>query len=71
MARKKSPNYLLKAILLMANSILPVIFVVLWFSAFVAGNAGLHHATPFAFWQSGFRLLAVFSWLSPLDPWFG
>ena len=34
---------------MMANLMLPIIFVVLWSSAFVAGKAGVQHATPFAF----------------------
>ena len=41
----------------MAQFLLPIIFVVLWSSAFVAGKAGVQHATPYAFWQFGFRLL--------------
>ena len=33
----------------MTQFLLPIIFVVLWSSAFVAGKAGVQHATPFAF----------------------
>ena len=43
----------------MANFILPIIFVVLWSSAFVAGKAGIQHATPFAFLAVRFSIVAV------------
>ena len=44
---------------LMANLILPIIFVVLWSSAFVAGKAGVQHATPFAFLAVRFSIVAL------------
>ena len=43
----------------MAQFILPIIFVVLWSSAFVAGKAGVQHATPFAFLAVRFVLVAL------------
>ena len=43
----------------MANFILPIIFVVLWSSAFVAGKAGAQHATPFAFLAVRFSIVAL------------
>jgi len=43
----------------MAQFILPVIFVVLWSSAFVAGKAGIQHATPFAFLAVRFVTVAL------------
>ena len=43
----------------MANFILPIVFVVLWSSAFVAGKAGVQHATPFAFLAVRFSIVAM------------
>ena len=43
----------------MARFILPIIFVVLWSSAFVAGKAGVQHATPFAFLAVRFSIVAL------------
>ena len=43
----------------MAQFILPIIFVVLWSSAFVAGKAGVQHATPFAFLAVRFVIVAL------------
>ena len=43
----------------MAQFILPVIFVMLWSSAFVAGKAGVQHATPFAFLAVRFVIVAL------------
>jgi drug/metabolite transporter (DMT)-like permease len=43
----------------MAQSLLPIIFVVLWSSAFVAGKAGVQHATPFAFLAVRFSIVAL------------
>ena len=43
----------------MAQFLLPVIFVVLWSSAFVAGKAGVQHATPFAFLTVRFSIVAL------------
>ncbi|MBL6775803.1 MAG: DMT family transporter [Candidatus Puniceispirillum sp.] len=43
----------------MAQFILPIIFVVLWSSAFVAGKAGVQHATPFAFLAIRFVIVAL------------
>jgi drug/metabolite transporter (DMT)-like permease len=43
----------------MAQFILPVIFVILWSSAFVAGKAGVQHATPFAFLAVRFSIVAL------------
>lgn len=42
----------------MANFILPIIFVVLWSSAFVAGKAGVQYATPFAFLAVRFSIVS-------------
>ncbi|NBR04026.1 MAG: hypothetical protein EBT94_13075, partial [Alphaproteobacteria bacterium] len=39
--------------------LLPVIFIVLWSSAFVAGKAGVHHSTPFAFLAARFIIVAL------------
>jgi len=44
---------------LMNSSILPIIFVFLWSSAFVAGKAGVQHATPFAFLAVRFSIVAL------------
>ena len=44
---------------LMAQFLLPIIFVVLWSSAFVAGKAGVQHATPFAFLAVRFSIVAL------------
>ena len=43
----------------MAQFLLPIIFVVLWSSAFVAGKAGVQHATPFAFLAIRFSIVAL------------
>jgi drug/metabolite transporter (DMT)-like permease len=43
----------------MAQFILQIIFVVLWSSAFVAGKAGVQHATPFAFLAVRFVIVAL------------
>ena len=43
----------------MAHYILPIIFVALWSSAFVAGKAGVQHATPFAFLAVRFVIVAL------------
>ena len=43
----------------MAQFLLPIIFVVLWSSAFVAGKAGVQHATPFAFLAVRFSIVAL------------
>ncbi len=43
----------------MANLILPIIFVVLWSSAFVAGKVGVQHATPFAFLAVRFSIVGL------------
>jgi drug/metabolite transporter (DMT)-like permease len=43
----------------MRRFLLPIIFVVLWSSAFVAGKAGLQHATPFAFLALRFSLVTL------------
>ena len=43
----------------MAQFSLPIIFVVLWSSAFVAGKAGVQHATPFAFLAVRFVIVAL------------
>lgn len=43
----------------MANLILPIIFVVLWSSAFVAGKAGVQYATPFAFLALRFSIVVL------------
>ena len=42
----------------MAQIILPILFVVLWSSAFIAGKAGVQHATPFAFLAVRFSIVA-------------
>jgi drug/metabolite transporter (DMT)-like permease len=38
---------------------LPILFVVLWSSAFVAGKPGVQHATPFAFLAVRFSIVAL------------
>ena len=43
----------------MAQFLLPIIFVVLWSSAFVAGKGGVQHATPFAFLAIRFSIVAL------------
>ncbi|MDC1382708.1 DMT family transporter [Candidatus Puniceispirillum sp.] len=43
----------------MAHLFLPILFVVLWSSAFVAGKAGVQHATPFAFLAVRFSVVAL------------
>jgi drug/metabolite transporter (DMT)-like permease len=43
----------------MSYFLLPVIFIVLWSSAFVAGKAGVHHSTPFAFLAARFIIVAL------------
>ena len=44
---------------LINSSILPIIFVLLWSSAFVAGKAGVQHATPFAFLAVRFSIVTL------------
>ena len=43
----------------MAHSILPLLFIVLWSSAFVAGKAGVQNATPFAFLAVRFFIVTI------------
>ena len=43
----------------MAQLSLPIIFVILWSSAFVAGKAGVQYATPFAFLAIRFSIVAL------------
>jgi drug/metabolite transporter (DMT)-like permease len=43
----------------MAQFFLPIIFVVLWSSAFIAGKTGVQHATPFAFLAVRFSIVAM------------
>ena len=43
----------------MTQFLLPIIFVVLWSSAFVAGKAGVQYATPFAFLAVRFSIVAL------------
>ena len=43
----------------MTKFTLPMIFVVLWSSAFVAGKAGIQHATPFAFLAVRFVIVTL------------
>ena len=43
----------------MVKLILPILFVLLWSSAFVAGKAGVQHATPFAFLAVRFLIVAL------------
>jgi drug/metabolite transporter (DMT)-like permease len=43
----------------MPQFLLPIIFVVLWSSAFVAGKAGVQHATPFAFLAVRFSIVSL------------
>lgn len=43
----------------MAQFLLPIIFVVLWSSAFVAAKSGVQHATPFAFLAVRFSIVAL------------
>ena len=43
----------------MAHFFLPIIFVVLWSSAFIAGKAGVQHATPFAFLAVRFSIVVL------------
>ncbi len=43
----------------MAKFFLPFIFVILWSSAFVAGKAGVQHATPFTFLAIRFSIVAL------------
>ena len=57
--RTKPHPFLIGTKCLMANLILPIIFVVLWSSAFVAGKAGVQHATPFAFLAVRFSIVAL------------
>ena len=54
----------------MAQLLLPITFVVLWSSAFVAGKAGMQHATPFAFSGAVFNCLLILP-LSQLDAGLG
>ena len=43
----------------MAQFVLPVLFIILWSSAFVAGKAGVQYATPFAFLAARFIIVAL------------
>ena len=43
----------------MAQFVLPVLFVILWSSAFVAGKVGVQFATPFAFLAARFIIVAL------------
>ena len=43
----------------MTKFLLPILFVILWSSAFVAGKAGVQHATPFAFLAVRFSIVAL------------
>ena len=43
----------------MTQFLLPIIFVLLWSSAFVAGKEGVQHATPFAFLAVRFSIVAL------------
>jgi drug/metabolite transporter (DMT)-like permease len=43
----------------MTQFLLPIIFVVLWSSAFVAGKVGVQHATPFAFLAVRFSIVTL------------
>ena len=43
----------------MTKFFLPVLFIILWSSAFVAGKAGVQHATPFAFLALRFIIVAL------------
>ncbi len=43
----------------MTYFILPVIFIILWSSAFVAGKAGVQYSTPFAFLAARFIIVAL------------
>ena len=53
----------------MAQFILPIIFVVLWSSAFVAGKAGVQHATPFAFLAVRFSIVALIFMVVAIGFW--
>ena len=43
----------------MTRPLLPIIFVILWSSAFVAGKGGVQHATPFAFLAVRFLIVVL------------
>ncbi len=43
----------------MTQFLLPIIFVLLWSSAFVAGKEGVQHATPFAFLAVRFSIVSL------------
>ena len=43
----------------MAQFVLPILFIILWSSAFVAGKAGVQYATPFAFLAARFIIVAL------------
>jgi drug/metabolite transporter (DMT)-like permease len=43
----------------MEQFVLPVLFIILWSSAFVAGKAGVQYATPFAFLAARFIIVAL------------
>lgn len=53
----------------MAQFLLPVIFVILWSSAFVAGKSGVQHATPFAFLAVRFSIVALIFVFIALSFW--
>jgi drug/metabolite transporter (DMT)-like permease len=49
---------------------LPVIFIILWSSAFVAGKLGVQHSTPFAFLGTRFIIVAlIFSIVAVAVSW--
>ena len=54
----------------MAKLLLPIIFVVLWSSAFVAGKAGMQHATPFAFLAVRFSVVSLIFTAVAVGCWF-
>ena len=43
----------------MAQFVLPILFIILWSSAFVAGKVGVQFATPFAFLAARFIIVAL------------
>ena len=43
----------------MTQFLFPIIFVILWSSAFVAGKSGVQHATPFAFLALRFSIVTL------------
>ena len=63
----KTPFY--EKLLFMVHLTLPIFFVLLWSSAFVAGKIGVQHATPFAFLAVRFGIVLTIFMAFALVSW--